>query len=496
MTLRRIGSSHEPVEVPLDSTEQPQQGLGFTTSLRWRLSLLRSVLVALTVGIVTVAAYWTVSNALVSAVDRSLDAKAATMLERAQDPDFYDRVESEMETIKEYNGGLSIALSPPGWEYVIGDSIALPGDLPLDRSQPNTRALSSSGLRILIKHDDQGATVVLTQEMSYIRGLITSLGILLLVLSAAGVLASIVLGFSLSGASLRPLARLQRAVENIAKTDDLCPIPVVGNDELARLTVSFNEMLEALRDSRMRQSQLVADAGHELKTPLTSMRTNIELLMMATRPNAPQIPEGDRNDLERDVLAQMEEMSTLIGDLVDLTREQDIEVLEPIHLNRVLDSAVERVDRRRHDVTITTDTVSWYLNGDGFALTRALVNVLDNAVKWSPENGTVRLEMTIIDDKHIQVTVDDSGPGIPEEERGLVFERFYRAVKSRSMPGSGLGLAIVQQVVQRHSGHIEAGESDDGGTRITMVFPGTQDNTLLTPGRPLNVHQPHSNRSE
>lgn len=481
MTLRRIGSSHQPVEIMLDPLENQPKEWGHTASLRWRLSLFRATLVAFTVGIITIATYWTVSSSMTAAVDRSLESKAVAMLDRLDEPGFYDQLETEIGIFKTYNEDLRVALSPPGWEYVVGDSIALPGSLVLDRSGSTSQFLTSSGERILIRYDESGATVVLAQDISSTREMIASLGVTLLLISGAGVLISILVGFAIAGAGLKPLARLQQAVENVAKTDQLRPIPVVGNDELARLTVSFNEMLETLRISRLRQSQLVADAGHELKTPLTSMRTNIELLMMATRPNAPTIPEEDRNDLERDVLAQMAEMSTLIGDLVDLTREQNTDIFEPIHLNRVLEVAVERTHRRRNDVEIIATTLPWYLNGDGFALTRALVNVLDNAVKWSPENGRVRVKMKPID-SHVQITVEDSGPGIPEEERSMVFERFYRAVKSRSMPGSGLGLAIVHQVVGRHAGYVEIGESDDGGTKVTLVFPGTQDNTELSPG--------------
>ncbi|BAC17759.1 two-component system sensor kinase [Corynebacterium efficiens YS-314] len=485
MTLRRIGSSHQPVEVMIDPGEEQPEGWGYAASLRWRLAFMRAVLVAITVGVISVASYWTVSSSLTSSVDEGLEEKASTLLERAQEPGFYENVEDEIAMLKSYNGDLRVALSPPGWEYVVGDSIALPADLPPSRGTPDSRIISGAGgERIVVMSDETGAVVVMTLQMDDIRRLVTSLGVLLLIISCAGVLISILLGFAISDASLKPLAQLQRAVETVARTDQLRPIPVVGNDELARLTVSFNEMLEALRVSRMRQSQLVADAGHELKTPLTSMRTNIELLMMASRPGSPPISEQDRHELECDVLAQMEEMSTLIGDLVDLTREEETNVLEPVHLNRVLETAVERVERRRHDVEILTHTVSWYLNGDGFSLTRALVNVLDNAVKWSPENAVVRVSMKPIDKHHVQIVVEDSGPGIPEEEREMIFERFYRAVQSRSLPGSGLGLAIVRQVVDRHAGHIEVGESDDGGTKVTLVFPGTQDPTHLSPGQP------------
>lgn len=476
MTLRRTGSARRPIEVDLGAAEERGDGWSYNASLRWRLSLLTATLVAFAVGITTVVAYWTVSSAQTVAMDRNLEAKADAMLERSEQPGFYESLEAEIALFRAYEAEVRVAFSPPGWEYVIGDSIALPADLFTDRSDTGTRTLTVGGERILVKHGDTGATVIMAQDTSATYQTITTLGVLLLVVSGVGVLISILIGFRISSAGLRPLIRLQEAVEDIARTDELQPIPVVGNDELARLTVSVNEMLEALRVSRLRQSQLVADAGHELKTPLTSLRTNIELLMLTSRPGAPAISEQDREDLERDVIAQLAEMSTLIGDLVDLAREESVNVLEPVDLNEILATAVERTERRRLGVTVEVrHNDTWFLNGDEFSLTRALVNVLDNAVKWSPEDGVVRVSLKRIDLGHVQITVADSGPGIPEEERPLVFERFYRAVKSRSMPGSGLGLAIVQQVVNRHAGTVAVGDSDDGGTAITMVFPGAPD---------------------
>ena len=130
MTLRRIGSSHQPVEVMLDPGEDQQEGWGYAASMRWRLAFMRAVLVAITVGVISVASYWTVSSSLTSSVDERLERKASTLLERAQDPEFYASVEEEIAMLKSYNQDLRVALSPPGWEYVVGDSIALPADLP------------------------------------------------------------------------------------------------------------------------------------------------------------------------------------------------------------------------------------------------------------------------------------------------------------------------------------------------------------------------------
>jgi signal transduction histidine-protein kinase/phosphatase MprB family protein len=247
----------------------------------------------------------------------------------------------------------------------------------------------------------------------------------------------------------------------------------VGNDELALLTMSFNQMLAALDQSRQRQAQLVADAGHELKTPLTSMRTNIELLMLLQKPGAPQISDEEKKALEHDVMAQMEELSTLIGDLVDLAREDAAETeLQETDLAQVAQTAFERVRRRRPDVEFRLHVTPWYLWGDAHSLGRAILNLMDNAAKWSPADGVVRVKMTRLDEGRMQITISDSGPGIPEEEREKVFERFYRCIQSRSMPGSGLGLAIVRQVVDRHGGSITAEESEDGGAMFRMILPG------------------------
>ena len=296
----------------------------------------------------------------------------------------------------------------------------------------------------------------------------------LLGIAALGVLLAIAAGLVVATTGLRPLQRLQRAVEYVADTDDLRPIDVHGNDSLAQLTRSINAMLAALRESRTRQAELVADAGHELKTPLTSMRTNIELLMMLNRPGAAdRISEQDRRDLERDVMAQMTEMSTLIGDLVDLAREDSADVgLETVELDGVVNSAVLRVRRRRADVAFQVSIIPWELLGEQLSLDRAVVNLLDNAAKWSPENGVVRVRLQALSDDRAELSVSDSGPGIRPENRERVFERFYRAPEARSEPGSGLGLAIVKQTVERHGGTVRVAESEDGGARVLVELPG------------------------
>jgi two-component system, OmpR family, sensor histidine kinase MprB len=283
-------------------------------------------------------------------------------------------------------------------------------------------------------------------------------------------------------AGLRPVGRLTGAAERVARTDDLRPIPVYGSDELARLTEAFNMMLRALAESRDRQTRLVADAGHELRTPLTSLRTNIELLMASSAPGAPPIPEQEMADLRTDVIAQIEELSTLVGDLVDLTRGDATEVVhEPVDMSEVIERSLERVRRRRIDVEFDVEVTPWEVYGDSAGLSRAVLNLMDNAAKWSPSGEHVGVRLRQLNASHAELVVSDHGPGIPENERELVFERFYRSTTSRSMPGSGLGLAIVKQVVLKHGGALHVEETVPGGQP-----PGTSIYVLL-PGRPIPV---------
>ena len=197
---------------------------------------------------------------------------------------------------------------------------------------------------------------------------------------------------------LRPVQRLTAAAERVAATGELQPITVDGSDELARLTASFNDMLHALAASQEQQRRLVADAGHELRTPLTSMRTNLELLAAAARPGAPPLPESDRAEILEDLQAQVAELSTLVNDLVELAREDaPLVVHEPLEFADVVSRALDRARRRAGDVEFNATLVPWTLVGDATALERAVLNLLDNAAKWSPPDGTVRVQMRPLD---------------------------------------------------------------------------------------------------
>jgi two-component system sensor histidine kinase MprB len=309
---------------------------------------------------------------------------------------------------------------------------------------------------------------VVAQSLESNRSTLDHLGLVMAIFGIAGVIAAALAGWGVARNGLRPVRRLTTRVEEIARTERLDPIPVEGRDEVARLSLAFNAMLASLSASQARQRQLVADAGHELRTPLTSLRTNLDLLAQAD--TSTKLSAESRKELLDDVRGQIAEMTTLIGDLVELARDDPSAApgIEPVELAAVVSQAVTRVRRRAPTVNFVVHTEPWWVKGDSAALERAITNLLDNAAKWSPEDGQVTVELS-----QGTVKVSDQGPGISAEDLPHVFDRFYRSAESRTMPGSGLGLSIVKAVADRHGGEARAGGAPGGGAAFWFHVPGT-----------------------
>ena len=232
------------------------------------------------------------------------------------------------------------------------------------------------------------------------------------------------------------------------------------------LAESFNQMLNSLDSSRERQAQLIADAGHELRTPLTSLRTNIDLLSADARTG--MLSQQDRIAIMADVNAQLIEFTTLIGDLVQLARDETAAKPEPLDFRDVVNAALDRVRRRGHGLLFDVELDPFYVVGDSDMLERAVTNLLDNAVKWSPPGGTIRVQL-----EGDRLRVADQGPGIADADLPHVFDRFYRADTARNTPGTGLGLSIVAQTITQHGGWVRAGRSAQGGAEFTVQLPGS-----------------------
>jgi two-component system sensor histidine kinase MprB len=454
-------------------------------SLRWRVMLLAMSMVAMVVVLISVAVYAVVSRALYNDIDNQLHSRARLLIESgslAADPGkaiegtAYSDVNAML-----VNPGRSIyTANQEGQTLPLGEpeKDVVAGELLMSLRTANHQ-------RVLALHLTNGSSLLISKSLAPTNQVLKRLGTVLLIVGGLGVLVAAMAGAAVARAGLRPVARLTEAAERVARTDDLRPIPVLGSDELARLTEAFNMMLRALAESRERQARLVTDAGHELRTPLTSLRTNVELLMASMVPGAPRLPDEEMAGLRADVIAQIEELSTLVGDLVDLTRDEAGGIIhEPVDMSDAVERSLERVRRRRNDIEFDVSLTGWQVYGDGGGLARAVLNLLDNAAKWSPPGGRVGVRLTQIDPLHAELVVSDFGPGIPEQERRLVFERFYRSTAARAMPGSGLGLAIVKQVVVKHGGTLRVEDTVPGGQP-----PGASIHVVL-PGRPLPPTHP------
>jgi len=440
-----------------------------------RVTLLTTLAVGLTVACLALGGYVTVRMQMQAATDASLLNRA----ERAARTPALSELTREYQmpswmlgaadvriifitadrTARSLDDGPRLELGDPELDVATGES----------RRSVRTIEADNTLYRVVTVPTGDGAALVVAQSLDAQQNVLHRLGIVMFLFGLAGVIAAGVAGWAVARNGLRPVRRLTRATEEIARTEELTPIHVEGNDEIARLSMSFNAMLAALAASRDRQRQLVADAGHELRTPLTSLRTNLDLLLQAERTGG--MPAEARAELLEDVRAQIEEMTTLIGDLVELAREEPLpHVVEPVELGEVLDRALVRVRRRAPGVAFDVEAHEWWLTGEVGALERAFTNLLDNAAKWSPPSGTVTVSL----DGGV-LTVCDQGPGIAPEDLPHVFDRFFRSPESRTMPGSGLGLSIVRQVAVRHSGSVEAAAAPGGGACLTMRLPGSAE---------------------
>jgi two-component system sensor histidine kinase MprB len=291
-----------------------------------------------------------------------------------------------------------------------------------------------------------GVLVRVAQPTSNATSTQTALGWLLAVLVPVGAIIAAAIARLAAGRVLRPVGRLTETVERIRATGDLStPIETPGQDEISRLGQAFAAMTAALDESVGAQRRLVADASHELRTPLTSLTTNLELL--AERPDDPNAPA-----LIAAALAEAGELRVLINDLVELARDGQASFhIEDVRLDLVAERVAARAADRAPGLAYELDCQPTMVRGDPDALERAIGNLVDNALKWSPPDGHIRISAAAG-----TVEVSDDGPGIPADDLPYIFDRFYRSATARALPGSGLGLAIVRRIADTHHGTVEA----------------------------------------
>jgi two-component system sensor histidine kinase MprB len=288
----------------------------------------------------------------------------------------------------------------------------------------------------------------------------------LMLVAAGGLLLALVLGLFLARQALHPLEEVTDEIEAVAMTNDLQYRLTEGDeDELGRLRRVFNRLLRSVESSQTLQRQLVLDASHELRTPLTSLRTNAQVLSRGGAFNPDELRQ-----ITDDMITQVDELAALVSDLGELARGERSEgELEVLRLDDSVDECVEtaRTYARIRDITIDVDLETSLVEARHDRLNRAISNLLTNAVKFTPEGGQIMVRSS-----NATVTVSDSGPGISEEDRQYVFDRFWRSPSARALPGSGLGLSIVAQVVAEVQGTVSVDRDPRlGGARFTITLP-------------------------
>jgi two-component system sensor histidine kinase MprB len=467
-------------------------------TFRRRLVLLSAVAVAAAIALASVVVYVLVRGNLRGQVDTALrgdqvkaffistDASGSAPV--ALQKGVTNVSEAKAAALKsEKAAGVRVALPPdkfgpaPGVAQVVtagGDVVAPAGGFPKIPLTDSTFAFVNGGkgvalkdqqvdgthLRVLTAKLATGELLQVARPLAEVDRTLRNLRWVLAAVTAGGIGMAAALGLFVARGTLRPVRRLTDTAEHVAATQDLSRrLPEGGRDELDRLGASFNTMLAALESSREAQRQLVADASHELRTPLTSVRANVELLA-----RAPDLPEDERERIVASVGDQVEELSVLIGDLVDLARPNGAgaEDIEEVRLDLLVSEAVSAARSYATGQEFIVDAQPCVVSGSRPRLYRAVRNLLDNAVKWSPPAPPGEpIEIVVRDG---EIIVRDHGPGIAEVDLPHIFDRFYRAPAARGLPGSGLGLAIVRQVAEAHGGSVSAEAADDGGARLRL----------------------------
>jgi two-component system sensor histidine kinase MprB len=449
-------------------------------SLRARLVLGTACILAVAITAGLFAAYYVVKGELRGEIDRSLVALARPFAERASRGLKPGELPGGQSVSRVRKAG-SLGGAAGYFQFVAADGkTTLPPTenvhLPVGKAQAvaagrqeafySEATVSGIHLRVYTVRLNGNTALQIARPLTEVDHSLDRIGLLFLVISLVAVGGAAAVGFVVARATLRPVTRLTDDAERIAATRNLRErTDQSQSGELGRLAVAFNTMLDALTDSVSAQRQLIADASHELRTPLASARTNLEVMDLH-----PELGTDARQRILDEAIDELKEMTQLIDELVELARgDAQAFTMSRTRLDLVTEDAVA-VASRRADVQIRLESTPTVVTGARDALTRAIANLLDNAVKWSPPGEPVEVSVA-----GGTVCVRDHGPGIEPEDLPHVFDRFYRASAARTLPGSGLGLAIVKQVAEAHGGTITARAATDGGASFTLQLPELAD---------------------
>jgi len=284
--------------------------------------------------------------------------------------------------------------------------------------------------------------------------------------------AALILALILSRLLTNPITAVSRTMRKMGRGDLSVRVPVQGSGELRELAENYNTMAAQLESLDKTRNQFVSNASHELKTPLATMKIMLESMIYQ-----PDMPEEVRADFMKDMNHEIDRLTGIVTDLLVLTRLDNREeirkesvnmselTLETVHM---LTTAAEQ-NRQTVDADVQDGL---YLYGDRSKLNQILYNLMDNAIKYTPEEGTVRVSLKQ-ENGNIIWRVKDNGIGIPTEDQDHIFERFYRVDKARGREtgGTGLGLSIVKQLVKMHDGTISVHSEPGNGSEFIVIFP-------------------------
>ncbi len=454
-------------------------------SLRRRMVLLTAVAVAFAVVLSAVACYLAVQSSLRGRLDHQLRAQASLIVAASSTNGFpirRPRLSLKPGDFRfprpsvQNQGDLAVLSASGAVHQRPGDPThftVTAHDLAVARGQAGAYFRNGHAgdtpVRVYVAPAGKGRAVMVAQALTDLNNTLHDLTVILFAIAAAGIAIAVLLGLFVARAAVAPVNLLRRAAEHVRSTGDLSRrINVTGNDDLGGLGRSFNNMLGALEESQRAQRQLVADASHELRTPVATIRTNLEVLA-----RNPDMPPAERAPLLRDLIGESAELGALVEDLLESARESDDqEIVDVVALDEVIVSELERWSRRHPGTAIVQQIQPTLILGRESRLRRALGNMLDNALKWSPPGGTVEVRLD-----GGTLSIRDHGPGFGTHDLPYVFDRFYRAATARAVPGSGLGLAIVRKVAEEHGGAAFAENASNGGAIVSVAFP-----TLEVPG--------------
>lgn len=458
-------------------------------SIRLRLTLLYSLILALTLIVFSVTLYVTQARTILRDSKEDLAGRADYYI----DKHLVHQTSTNPPPLPRPKIGTFIQLRSVTGDVLerspnLGDSVTLPlseaglqavqgGEIWVEIESIETERVLIHNQPFSQDFDDTRFILQTAVSLTDQDQILSTLGRILFIGSSMAVIAAFGIGWVLAGLTLGPINRLRQTAQAIgAERDFDRRVAHTGpNDEIGQLVTTFNDMLAELQAAYLQveetlqaQRRFVADASHELRTPLTTLRGNIELLQ-----RKPPISVEDRADVLSDMVDETERLMRLVNDLLALARADAGRPLrqEPVQLQPLLEDVHQQVKllAPRRPVICRSETDAMVI-GDGDALKQVLLVLLDNALKHTPPESTITLSTTSHNGQ-VAIQVSDDGPGIALTHLPHIFDRFYRGDAARSSPGAGLGLAIADELTRAQNGVITVESRVGQGSTFTLTFP-------------------------